>query len=269
MVLSSFNTFSSCSVSDLNYFHCRRIVEILKETEKDTKNIFGYYSSQRMQDWQEIVKLYEADSAYLAESAQILFRNVQYEIPNVRRQITKYSSDQDDCDKREADCLKNAEGMRQKFKQACKQMQIPGENIKRELVAMLNELPSEYDKIVAACREAQDVAKFYESTVAFLLAGREVPECVPLFRFLSGVFHQRRVLVLTSFNYEREISSSFLSSFFPLFDACIWDISIGYKCEDGRFPESVCCVTISNPDLLSRSGIESESWDKKLKNELV
>lgn len=37
---------------DINYFHCKEIVEILKETEKDSKNIFGYYSSQRMKDWQ-------------------------------------------------------------------------------------------------------------------------------------------------------------------------------------------------------------------------
>lgn len=37
---------------DINYFHCKEIVDILKETEKDSKNIFGFYSSQRMKDWQ-------------------------------------------------------------------------------------------------------------------------------------------------------------------------------------------------------------------------
>lgn len=37
--------------ADINYFHCVRIVEILKDTEKDTKNFLGYYSSQRMNDW--------------------------------------------------------------------------------------------------------------------------------------------------------------------------------------------------------------------------
>ena len=33
---------------DIHYFHCLRIVEILKGTEASSKNIFGRYSSQRM-----------------------------------------------------------------------------------------------------------------------------------------------------------------------------------------------------------------------------
>ena len=42
------------SGTNINYFHCRQIVEILKETEKDTKNFFGSYGSQRMKDWLEV-----------------------------------------------------------------------------------------------------------------------------------------------------------------------------------------------------------------------
>lgn len=33
---------------DIHYFHCLRIVDLLKGTEASTKNIFGRYSSQRM-----------------------------------------------------------------------------------------------------------------------------------------------------------------------------------------------------------------------------
>uniref|UniRef100_A0A8C6LTS9 CDK5 regulatory subunit associated protein 3 n=1 Tax=Nothobranchius furzeri TaxID=105023 RepID=A0A8C6LTS9_NOTFU len=36
------------SGSYIHYFHCLRIVEILKGTEASSKNIFGRYSSQRM-----------------------------------------------------------------------------------------------------------------------------------------------------------------------------------------------------------------------------
>lgn len=32
----------------ITYFHCLRIVELLKVSEADTRNIFGRYSSQRM-----------------------------------------------------------------------------------------------------------------------------------------------------------------------------------------------------------------------------
>lgn len=64
-------------------------MEILKETEADTKNLFGRYGSQRMKDWQEILRLYERDNIYLAEAAQMLIRNVNYEVPSIKKQIQK------------------------------------------------------------------------------------------------------------------------------------------------------------------------------------
>lgn len=51
--------------------------------------MFGRYGSQRMKDWQEIVKLYEKDNVYLAEASQMLMRNVAYEIPAIKKSISK------------------------------------------------------------------------------------------------------------------------------------------------------------------------------------
>lgn len=76
-------------LTDINYFHCFCIVEILKETEADTKNVFGRYGSQRMRDWLEIMKVYEKDNLYLAEAAHLLISNVKYEIPNMKKRIAK------------------------------------------------------------------------------------------------------------------------------------------------------------------------------------
>ncbi|KAK3871385.1 hypothetical protein Pcinc_023462 [Petrolisthes cinctipes] len=72
----------------INYFHCQKIIEILKETEKDSKNFLGWYGSQRMKDWQEVIKLYERENIYLAEAGHLLTRNIQYEIPYMRKMIT-------------------------------------------------------------------------------------------------------------------------------------------------------------------------------------
>lgn len=85
------NKFCKIFVSflDINYFHCCRIVEILKETEADTKNLFGWYGSQRMKDWVEIIRLYQKDTVYLAEAANLLFKTVKYEIPSMRKEIAK------------------------------------------------------------------------------------------------------------------------------------------------------------------------------------
>ena len=35
-------------ISDINYFHCQKIVELLKDTDSGKKNMFGQYSSQKM-----------------------------------------------------------------------------------------------------------------------------------------------------------------------------------------------------------------------------
>ena len=66
-----------------------KIIEILKETEKKSKNIFGMYSSQRMKDWNNIVSSFQKNNIYLAEVASILQRNVAYEIPALKKQINK------------------------------------------------------------------------------------------------------------------------------------------------------------------------------------
>lgn len=76
--------FFILSFLDINYFYCVKIVKILKETEADTKNLFGRYGSQRMKDWQEILRLYEKENVYLAEVAQMLMRNVNYEVPSIK-----------------------------------------------------------------------------------------------------------------------------------------------------------------------------------------
>ena len=75
--------------TNINFFHCGKIVEILKETEKDSKNFLGQYGSQRMTDWKEILGLYEKENIYIAEASQLLIQSVVYELPGFKKQITK------------------------------------------------------------------------------------------------------------------------------------------------------------------------------------
>ena len=65
----------------INYWHCVEIIEILKDTEKDSKNFFGQYGSQRMALWKEIVALYQKENIYLGEAAQLLTQAVTYDLP--------------------------------------------------------------------------------------------------------------------------------------------------------------------------------------------
>ncbi|KAF3853931.1 hypothetical protein F7725_014619 [Dissostichus mawsoni] len=144
------------SGSYIHYFHCLRIVELLKGTEVSSKNIFGRYSSQRMKDWQEIVSLYEADNIYLAEVASLLSRNVSYEGPALRKQLAKAQQLQQELSRREVDCQSSAADLRERYYTACKQYGITGEHVARELQALVKDLPAVLDQV------GRDAAKFEE-----------------------------------------------------------------------------------------------------------
>ncbi|XP_070497701.1 CDK5RAP3 protein homolog [Chironomus tepperi] len=136
------------SGSYINYFHCQEIIEILKTTEKDSKNIFGSYSSQRMKDWIAVVKSYEKDNLYLAEAAQLLSRNINYEIPSARKQMTTLEKLSNEALTKSQDAVKSENILKNEFHVACQQLGINGDNIKQELVEKIKDLPDMQDKIV-------------------------------------------------------------------------------------------------------------------------
>lgn len=131
----------------INYFHCLKIIEILKETEADTKNLFGRYGSQRMKDWQDIISSYQKDNLYLAEAAQMLVRNVTYEIPSLKKQISKLEQNQMECEKKIRDYSKTESVILKEFNSSCEQLGISGKNINSELLMLVSELPVLYQGI--------------------------------------------------------------------------------------------------------------------------
>ncbi|KAL9967230.1 hypothetical protein ACROYT_G025410 [Oculina patagonica] len=153
----------------INYFHCIRIVELLKVSESATKNIFGGYSSKRMKDWQEIVKLYEKNNVNLAEAAHLLIRNVNYEIPALKRQIGKCQQTQRECTRKESEFASNAALFKEKYQSVCKQMSIKGDNVKSELLSLLDELPEIYRGIAVAISGLKNATHYYETFVNFLV----------------------------------------------------------------------------------------------------
>ncbi|KAK9299048.1 hypothetical protein QLX08_007798 [Tetragonisca angustula] len=172
------------SGSYINYFHCLKIVEILKETEADTKNVFGRYGSQRMKDWQEILRLYEKDNLYLAEVSQMLIRNVNYEIPSTKKQIQKLEQIQADLEKKEADYKKSENTARSEFNSLCKQLGIPGEEIKQELAEKVKELPESYDKIAKKTKSLEKAVEFYCGFVNYTLGREHDGGCVPMVKYV-------------------------------------------------------------------------------------
>ncbi|XP_019743373.1 CDK5 regulatory subunit-associated protein 3 isoform X2 [Hippocampus comes] len=156
------------SGSYIHYFHCLRIVEILKGTEQSSKNIFGKYSSQRMKDWQEIVHLYQADNIYLAETASLLSRNVSYEGPALRKQLAKAKQLQQDMSRREVECQSSAADMREHYYAACKQYGIKGDNVPRELQALVKDLPDVLDKVGTDAARLEEKIQLYTAFTNFV-----------------------------------------------------------------------------------------------------
>ncbi|KAM9336102.1 CDK5 regulatory subunit-associated protein 3 isoform 2-T2 [Symphorus nematophorus] len=156
------------SGSYIHYFHCLRIVEILKGTEASSKNIFGRYSSQRMKDWQEIVSLYEADNVYLAEVASLLIRTVSYEGPALRKQLAKAQQLQQELSRREVECQSSAADLRERYYAACKQYGITGENVPRELQALVQDLPAVLDEVGKDAAKLEEQIKLYTAFANFV-----------------------------------------------------------------------------------------------------
>ncbi|XP_054263044.1 CDK5 regulatory subunit-associated protein 3-like [Macrosteles quadrilineatus] len=167
----------------INYFHCIRIVEILKETEADSKNVFGRYGSQRMKDWQEVVRMYEKDNLYLAEAAHLLISNVKYEIPNLKKQVAKCHQNQQDCEKRAAEYVKNENSARNELNTTYKQLGLTGRNVKKELVDRLSKLPEIYQQVAENIASLRSALKYYSSFSQYVF-DRET-NVLPLLTFVS------------------------------------------------------------------------------------
>ncbi|NXX22737.1 CK5P3 protein, partial [Podargus strigoides] len=170
--------------ASLHYFHCLRIVEILKGTEASTKNLFGRYSSQRMKDWQEIVSLYEKENTYLAELSSLLVRSISYEIPSLKKQISRCQQAQQDFARREEECQLAAAELRERFFASCKQYGIAGDNVRQELLALVKDLPSLLSEIGAGASALSEAIELYQACVEFVCES-SAELVVPLLRHVG------------------------------------------------------------------------------------
>ncbi|XP_023573981.1 CDK5 regulatory subunit-associated protein 3 [Octodon degus] len=172
------------SGSYIHYFHCLRIVDLLKGTEASTKNIFGRYSSQRMKDWQEIVSLYEKDNTYLVELCSLLVRNINYELPSLKKQIAKCQQLQRECSRKEEEGQAGVAAQLEHFRLACKQYGITGDNVRRELLALVKDLPSQLAEIGAGAQSLGEAIELYQAFVDFVCES-PAEQVLPMLRFVQ------------------------------------------------------------------------------------
>lgn len=158
---------SLLSGSTIHYFNCLKIIEILKETEKDSKNIFGMYSSQRMKDWNSIISAYQKNNIYLGEAASLLQRNVAYEIPALKKQINKCQHQQTECEEKHASAGKSITEVNIQIKKMCTELGIEGDNISAELKSLPKQINKIYEEIVEKCGNLQRAVDFYTAYIEY------------------------------------------------------------------------------------------------------
>lgn len=149
----------------------------MKTTEADTKGVFGRYGSQRMKDLLEIAHLYERDSIYLGEASQILVRNINFELPNVKKQITKFDQLIDEAQKKIQDQTTSETVLNAQRTALCQKLGIKGENLHDEFLEKLNDLPKLYKDIETLVRKLNQAVDVYGKA-------SKNDQCLPVLRHI-------------------------------------------------------------------------------------
>lgn len=130
-----------------------------------------------MKDWQEILRLYEKDNIYLAEAAQIYVRNVNYEVPGIRKQMTKLEQQSDECLKRVQDLSKPETQLLAEHAALLQQLGIKGENLREEFLQVLSTLPDMHANSI------RNIGKLQEAIDLFSEGSDKL--CLPILRHLK------------------------------------------------------------------------------------
>lgn len=137
--------------------------------------MFGRYSSQRMKDWLEITRLYEKDSIYIAEAAQIMVRNIQYELPSVKKQTNRFEQLVDEAEKRIHDQTSTEAVLLAQRTAMCQKLGISGVNLRDEFTQRLTELPQIHAEIAKLTNGLDEPLQLYA-------AASQNSDCLPLLR---------------------------------------------------------------------------------------
>ncbi|MGH0114832.1 UNVERIFIED_CONTAM: hypothetical protein FKN15_056681 [Acipenser sinensis] len=132
---------------------------------------------QDMPENEEIKTLLAGSS----EVASLLVRNVSYEIPSLKKQLSKSQQLQQEFSRKEVECQNGAAIMREKFHSSCKQYGITGDNVKRELLALVKDLPSTLGEVGKETCSLSEAIELYAAFGEFVCDWSSEP-ALPLLR---------------------------------------------------------------------------------------
>ncbi|NXC49213.1 CK5P3 protein, partial [Penelope pileata] len=119
-----------------------------------------------------------------AELAALLVRSVSYEAPALRRQIARCQQAQQELGRREEESRAAAAELRERFHACCQQYGISGDNVRRELLALVQDLPSLLAEVGAGVSALTEAIELYQACVEFVCERTE--PVVPLLRYVGS-----------------------------------------------------------------------------------
>uniref|UniRef100_A0A7S2WCI7 Uncharacterized protein n=1 Tax=Mucochytrium quahogii TaxID=96639 RepID=A0A7S2WCI7_9STRA len=157
------------------YYDCVEVFKVLENRAGDgARNWLGGYKDEYLKEWGAILSTYEKRRAFLGEGCRLLERNVNWEIPYVRKRITTCDKEITDLIKKVASYEKTIKDHLRNFQATCDRRGIQGIDLRRELVDLCSQLPRRLNDISALIR-SPTVEKALEYYSAFVESKQIVP----------------------------------------------------------------------------------------------
>lgn len=173
----SFNAFPSSFVAlfetqedgTIEYSTVKAIRDKLAETSE--RGYFGGLAGEAG-EWDKIVKAYEKGNLYLGEAGQRVLKNVDYELPFMKKRIETLDKRVLELTRKMTECENNAASASARFGKECVELGIVGKDLKTEIEAI-------GDRIFEALRKGMDT-----------LRSETTKKAIEFYRVLSVQLHE-------------------------------------------------------------------------------
>ncbi|KAL3662510.1 hypothetical protein V7S43_012366 [Phytophthora oleae] len=174
--LSKFRS-KKASHEDLNYFECKFIFQCLERSDEGAaKNFFGQYTSPVLKRWNALIRQYEKNNVFAAETARIIAQNTAFEIPFLKKSIQQNEKQVADNNRKMTDLTRSIAEYKRKLETSCADMGIEGNSFRDELLRLPLELPTIFDDVAKAiCSDEIASAIEYHQALQTYLHDCEIP----------------------------------------------------------------------------------------------
>ena len=184
------------------------MLSLLKEAgESDSKNFFGQYSSKRMKEWSDIIKLYEKDNILLAEASHILISLINYDIPSFKKTIDLSNKQAQDLERKQNEWEKNLVSYQHKYQHSIQELGIQGIDVRNEISSLISQIHSLLVDVTSLAKDIKiaTAIKYYEEFNKFTsITGDKDIDSNTILPTLKSIIKQDQSALLSNTNNNKD-----------------------------------------------------------------